>query len=354
MSVTLFDAVHTRLRHVIPRFGLSYQADLILNMYALVCGDALAIPAGAQRPEHCRLNRDGAAIQFSLALARRREPALQFLGEAAPPTANNQQRYVSAIHVLRKAAELLGVHIDVSRLCTLLAAVGPPLDQITPEDGPGVFWIGASFPPAARPALTVYINARPGSLDERWRRIERFATHLAGPPCSHIRACLSDCMTPLGMAITLTGNKPPAGRMYFGAYGLPFDYYRNVLAETGGRVMTSLFDSYTAAVLGDELAYPSRAAVCSFEFDSDSGVNAKFELCSHCAYRSDAEACARFLEWIEAQSLDREPYLDLVKAFGGCTTGQTPELHAYAGIGVRHGEPYSTFYLNPAPGLSRA
>ena len=108
-------------------------------------------------------------------------------------------------------------------------------------------------------------------------------------------------------------------------------------------------------MIGEDRQYPARSAVCSIDFEPGSTPNVKFEFCAHCAYSSEAEAAGRCLAWMGREGLDADLYRDTIHLLApGRPLNEVtpPQVHAYLGVGLRHGTAYSTFYLNPGPGLA--
>jgi hypothetical protein len=75
----------------------------------------------------------------------------------------------------------------------------------------------------------------------------------------------------------------------------------------------------------------------------------KLELCGHCAFDTDIQANKRCIDWLSEAGVYSAPYVQMVDHLsGGVLSGTEARLHAYLGIGARKGQPYSTFYFNPA------
>jgi hypothetical protein len=353
MPRTMFEGVQRQLLQLIPRFGLSDRRRLVLDAFGSICGESLLLPVGSQRPETCRLNRDGTAIQFSLALCRGRAATLQFLGEAGAPGLDVEGRATAGLATMNVLADAANAKAEMNEALGLLQRMAPRHCDTANGSESGVYWLGVSFPPAGPPALTIYVNARFGTESEQWSRGEVFASHFEGADSwNRIKAELCGRMTPLGMAVTVSAGQPATGRIYFGAYGLAFCYCHDALVKiTGDEPLGELFNYYIDKMIGGERAYPARSTVCSFEFEDGGRLNTKFELCAHCAYTNDTETAARCESWLRSEGLDAGLYLDMVRILGGGCGLRAPELHAYVGIGMRRGDPYSTFYLNPGPGL---
>lgn len=357
MAQTLFDAVRGRLLSLIPRFGLAKSAPEILEAYRLICGESLSLPVGNQRPEMCRINRDGTAIQFSLALSRSRPAPLQFLGEAGAPGLSYTKRISQNLEAIHGVAGLLGVRDELEAIYDLLQRMTPRDESALLEHGPGVYWIGVSFPVVGAPALTIYINSRLSSELGQWERASEFTQCFGGlDTWRHVEPELRGRMSPLGMAVTVSPGRRASGRVYFSAYGLAFDYYRGLLLKASdSEDCATLYDRYIEAMVREDRRYPARSAVWSIEFETGRSPNIKFELCAHCAFSSDAETATRCESWLVSQGLDTELYWDTIKlltASSRLSNTMPPELHAYTGVGQRHGESYATFYLNPGPFLA--
>ncbi|MGH9614954.1 MAG: hypothetical protein ACRD4P_17965 [Bryobacteraceae bacterium] len=357
MAQTLFDAVHGRLLSLIPRFGLEKSAPVILDAYNLICGESLSLPVGKQRPEMCRINRDGTAIQFSLALSHSRPAPLQFLGEAGAPGLSYTERISRSLEAIHEVAGLLGARDELEAISDLLHRMTPRDESALPEHGPGAYWIGVSFQVAGAPALTIYVNSRLSSELGQWERMNAFTHYFGGLDTWRlIEPELRGRMSPLGMAVTVSPGRPASGRVYFSAYGLGFDYYRGLLLKANdSEDRATLYDRYIDAMVGEDRRYPARSAVWSVEFETGRDSNIKFELCAHCAFSSDAEAATRCESWLVSQGFDAELYRDTAKlltASRRLSNTTPPELHAYTGVGQRRGESYSTVYLNPGPFLA--
>ncbi|HLH44510.1 MAG TPA: hypothetical protein VKV74_16075 [Bryobacteraceae bacterium] len=351
---TVFTAVRGKLLRLTERFGLSGRRGEILDTYDRICRESLSMAPGRQRPEGCRLNRDGTAIQFSLALQRGRAAALQFLGEAGSPSLNDAERAEVGVQTIADVSERLGLEPETKRVLDLMPQLAPRKGTRRSGSGPGVYWIGASFPPAGGPALTIYVNTRFGEDQHPWSCAQTAAEFCGqGDSWKRVKGALSPALTPLGTAFTISAHHPVSARTYFSGYGLRWRDYRDLFENISATAQAGdLIDRYTLATIGEERQYPLRSAVCSFQFEPGGAMNPKFELCAHCAYLNDAEAARRSQAWIESEGMDSGLYLDMVELLGAAPKASAPKLHAYVGVGVRGEEPYSTVYLNPGPGIS--
>lgn len=353
---TLFDVVQERLAELIPLFGYSHIAQRIQSAYALICRESLDIAPGAQRSEMCRLNRDGTAIQFSLALASGRIAPLQFLGEAGAPGSDDAARAVRSIETMEAVAALIGAVPEFSSVAGLLRQIAPDDPCSLLGRGSGVYWVGVSFSEALI-AMTVYINTRFGGDSEQWDRARVFASFFdvsahGGDAWSRIEGEVRGTMTPLGCAVNVSAGHVPSGRLYLSSYGVPFDFYVNTLPKVAGEpALRDTLDRYITSMIGVERHYPARSVACSFEFDGSARLNTKFEFCPHCAYANDAETAIRSAAWLERVGMDAELYRHTTAILGGALGRETPGLHSFVGVGMRRGEPYYTFYLNPGVGV---
>jgi hypothetical protein len=354
MPRTLFEGVRARLLRLVPRFGLSKRSGLILDSYDRICRESLWLTPGSQRPEGCRLNRDGTAIQFSLALSRGRAAALQFLGEAGAPALNDAARAAVGLRTISALSAMLDVETEAAELLNLLTEITPHHEDPLNGSGPGVYWIGVSFPQVGAPALTVYVNTRFGAEARAWERAQLAAAYAgADDSWDRVQAALRGKLAPLGVAFTVSAGRRTAVREYFSSYGLMWSDCRDTMVRASGQEQFGEFlDRYMRIMMAGELRHPLRSAVCSFQFEPDQTVNPKFEICAHCAYGSDGEAAARSRAWVESNGLDSGLYLDTIEMLGAGRRSSPPELHAYMGAGMSRAEPYSTFYLNPGAGVA--
>jgi hypothetical protein len=349
-SKSLFDAVGERLFRLVSRFGVDDEKDRILAAYRLICGESLAMDAHRRPPEFSRINADGTPIQLSLSFTPSGPSVLQFLGESGVPGSTNGERIALSRERIHAVAALLGAQGELEATADLMRRMAPERDPALLADRSGVYWIGVGFPRGHAPACTVYINSKWGGDADRWSRTSAFADWFgAGERWRSIEKQLRPRMTPLGAAITIAADRPVTGRVYATAYGLPFAYYRSRLTDLCADEAARFADT----MLGEDCRYPIRSTACSFEFGAAQGIiGAKFELCAHCAFASDAEAVAKCTAWLGEDRQSAALYADTVAVLIGdrpFKRSQRPELHSYVGIGARGGQMYSSIYLNPGP-----
>ncbi len=274
------------------------------------------------------------------------------MAEAGAPDLTTSKRIEISRERIRAIADLFDAASKLEALSDVLEYMAPEGDSALNANRSGVYWIGVSFPPASTPALTVYVNSKWGANKAQWERIGGFAAFFGvSEMWRSMEGRLRPRTAPLGTAITIAAGRPASGRVYASAYGLPLEYYCKLFAG----FHSDAVNEFAEAMLGEECQYPIRSAVCSFEFSAASAIaGAKFEICAHCAFASDAEAAAKYSGWLRTQRGDAILYLDTINILTrGVQLGSArlPGLHAYAGIGVSGGQTYSSIYLNPGPHL---
>ena len=219
------------------------------------------------------------------------------------------------------------------------------------SDHAGTIWISPSFSLHDKPKLTLYMNAKWGPANKRLDRLEKFARYLAAE--AHWRkfaALAKEEMEPLGVAVTLSGDSQPTGRIYMSTFGRRVDYFMNIARALTQCAFDTLFERYAAITLGEACKYPTQSAVCSIGVSSAADPDLKIELCGHCAFTSDLEARARCLDWLAHMKVNPTPYLDLLEILSEDQLSSTSSvMHAYAGLGVKRNQPYTTIYLKPNP-----
>jgi hypothetical protein len=348
-SLLLYDYVRSQLTTLIQRFGLEVSGADILRCYQTLCRESLAFPVDRKPPEFSRINEDGTPFQFALTLGLR-HPTLQFLGEAGVPGSSGVERMARN----RDCICALG---GVLRCAEAVAGVTQLLDEMAPSTHPdlladpaGAFWTGVGFARGERPQLKIYINARWGQRDGRWKRLHRFASHFGGAEerWQALDSSLVSDMEPLGMALTLAENAPPAGRIYLTAYGKPLPYFERLMQPVTDEAFHGAFRRYTEFILGEDRTYPTRSVVCSFGFGSRPKLDFKFELCGHCVFASDLEAAGRLWSWLDSAAIDRAPYVEFLSVLSECRLSAShAHLHSYTGIGVKDHAVYTSLYFKP-------
>ena len=348
---SLYDCVGARLDALIPSFGLLAERTTIKHAYRLMCREPLALSAGRRPLRLSRLNADGTPFQFGLTLGTSGSP-LQFVTETGTPLAGNVERAAAARRSIHQVAALTGTREGLSLVAELLSEFAPPEDPDLLADDAGALWIGAAFAPGRTPQLKVYVNAKWGRQEARWARLAAFADRVGAGHEWKSRRGLFDELEPLGISLTLAAGAAPAARIYLGGYGRSFSYYERLAAACSGPAFAQLLRRYGQTMLANDYRYPSRSAVWSLGTVAGSLVDCKLELCGHCAFDGDVRIRARSVEWLPQMNVSPELYLRVVDVLsGGAPSPVDARLHAYVGVGMNRGRPYSTFYFNPAAGL---
>lgn len=341
-------------------FGVSRRSETILASFDALCGESLQLDVGRRRPEFSRINADGTPFQFSLTLNGACTAPLQFLSEAGVPGCGIAERLSSSYRCLNELATICDLVDDVERLLPALRDLIPERDPHLVADHSGMFWFGLSFRDDPSPSLTVYINGRWGPKTAQWHRVDRFAALFSSAGHWHSLATLADpALTPLGMAITLRAGTPPTGRIYLQAFGVRLNAYRTLFLQSvpSSGLHAEQFDLFGRRVLGEDVIYPLRSAVFSFELPDTPASGAKFEVCAHCAFANDIEAGSRITGWLHEFGVDAHRYDQMVATLthgGSLSSLALPSLHAYVGLGARPSSGYASIYLNPGPALDCA
>ena len=347
---SLYDCVGARLNALIPSFGLLAERTTIKHAYRLACREALGLSTGRRPLRMSRLNADGTPFQFGLTLGTSGS-ALQFVTETGPPLAGPAERAASARRSIHRLAALAGTREGLSLVTELVSEFAPPEDPDLLAEGAGALWIGAAFAPGRSPRLKVYVNAKWGRQEARWARLAAFADRVGAAHDWKATRGLVDELEPLGISLTLAAGAAPAARIYLSGYGRSFSYYERLGTACGGPAFAQLLRRYGQTMLTGDYRYPSRSAVWSLGTVAGSLVDCKLELCGHCSFASDARIRARCLEWLPQMNVSPELYLKVVDVLsGGTPSAVDARLHAYVGVGMNRGQPYSTFYFNPAAG----
>jgi hypothetical protein len=301
-------------------------------------------------PRFSRINFDGIPLQYSLALGAF-EPVLQFISETRAPESSNIANLKLTKLRIQSLLDLLGIDNAAFPLTKLLDEILPEDDLDLLSDHAGTIWISPSFARHDKPKLTLYMNVKWGPVNKRLERLETFASYLAAEVhWEKFAALVKDEMEPLGVAITLSGDSQPSGRIYMSTFGKRVDYFMNIARALTQCGFDSLFERYAAITLGEACKYPTQSAVCSIGTGSAADPDLKIELCGHCAFASDLEARGKCLDWLADMKVDPAPYIDLLKILSEDQLSPTSSLvHAYAGVGVKRNQPYTTIYLKPNP-----
>jgi hypothetical protein len=352
----LADDCRRQLCRLIPLFGVGRQRDAVLDAFAALTGESLAIEPWQRSPVRSRINADGTPFQIALDLRAGAAPALQFLGEAGRPDACAGDRRTASLIALRTLGRLCHAGGEAEAITPLLdALVAGERGAVAPAS---LFWFALRFGAEVPPALTVYVNGAWGSVPEAWRRFDRLAQAMAAEHRWRALRPLVGPLSPLGLAVTIRAGAAPSARVYLRGYGLRALWYREAMAiASDSAVAGDAFDRCAATLLGDAWSHPTQSVV----FSADVGpavAGAKVEFCGHCAFDDDAVAGARVERWLRAAALDLESYVRVVDAITGgqpvAPIGRRAALHAFAGVGVRAAGPYASIYLNPGAVVGRA
>jgi len=327
---------------------LEGQLETIREIYALLCRRSLQIPAGT-RPLHAsRLNEDGTPFQLALAVAGS-TARLQFVSDVGPLSGTNAERAASVRRCLRRIAHALGTSAWTAHLLEVFDELAPLDDPDLLNDGAGPAWVGVSFAAKRPPSLKLYVNARWGREDARWARLTAFAESADVAREWRTARARAPELEPLGVSLTVAAEASPKHRIYLGDYGRRFGYYEELARAGGGSELAGLVRRYGRTLLADDYEHPTRSVVWSLGAEDGSFVDHKLELCAHCAFENDTQARGRSLAWLRAIGASAAPYLRTVDVLSGTSPPVARgRLHAYLGVGANRGQPYSTFYFNPA------
>ncbi len=347
-GLSFYDNVRRYLSTIIPWFSLEYARADVMRSYETLCRESLAFPLNKRPPFFSRINHDGTPFQFALSLGHR-NPALQFLSETAPPDMSSTQRIQLSRRRIHSLAAILGIREATSRLSTFLDRLAPVTNPELLADGAGAFWIGVAFAYGESPQLRLYINARWGCERDRWSRLDWLASQFGGfEEWQELRSGHLADLQPLGMALTLCGDRLAAGRIYLSAYGKRLSDYELLLKPFAHDSFNRAFQRFGKHILGEDRYYPTQSAVCSFGFAQRQTLDAKLELCGHCFFPDDLAAADRISKWLESLNVDPSPYVHTLAAIsGGCLSETSSDLHCYVGVGVKEQETYFSVYLKP-------
>jgi hypothetical protein len=329
-------------------FDLQDSRAEILQTYEAICAKALAFPLGSRLPDFSRINQDGTPLQFATHPGAPFR-SLQFLGEVGWPGASGGERLQAGRECVATLAGILDTDAAWAEAQKPLSFLAPDNDPDLLGDPAGVFWIGAAFAPARHPQLRIYVNGSWGRKNLRWTRLRRFASHFGAlETWMDIERLLAPEMKPLGSALTLANDGTVTGRIYVSAYGKTIDYYQALAQRVSGGAFADVLRQYGDCLLGQDRAYPTPNAVCSFGLGAGRDLDFKFELCVHCLFSSDVDASERLRRCFDSAGVDMADYLYMLEILSkdGQNHGAT-ELHTYAGVGVRNGERYFSVYLKP-------
>jgi hypothetical protein len=352
----LADDCRAQLCRLIPLFGVGRQRQAILDAFAALTDESLAIEPSERSPERSRINADGTPFQIALDLRDGTPPALQFLGEAGRQDASTADRRSASLSALRAMAGVCGVDGEAAAVEPLLDSLAAaPRHAAVPAS---LFWFALRFAPDRPPALTAYVNGAWGSDADRWRRLDQLAAAVDGADRWRRLRPIVAPLAPLGAALTLRAGVAPSARVYLRGYGRLAAWYRQAITVASeSAAAADVFDACASALLGDELTGPTQSAVFSADL-GPAAAGAKVEFCAHCAFDDDETAQQRIDGWLRGAGLDVASYTSVVEAITGgqpvAPRGRRAALHAFAGVGVRGSGPYASIYLNPGAIVGRA
>jgi hypothetical protein len=340
--------IGSQMAALIDRFNLDASRSQIMQTYAEICSDSLAFPRDSRPPNYSRINHDGTPIQYAVTIGSSHH-TLQFLSEAGCPGITGAARIRVNQECITNLAQRLHALEALSSVRRLLDALAPETDVDLLADPGGAYWIGTAFTAGNEPHLRIYINARWGKEQDRWKRLSQFAAHFdKSQQWQDVATMLAPTMQPLGTAITFHGDEFPSGRIYLSAYGKRMPFYEELASIYGGENFMRQLHKFGKCMLGDDYVYPTQTGVCSLGFSENTILDFKFELCAHCLFASDAEAVARLQCWLETADLDASDYWDMLDILSEGYLGEKAnDLHCYVGLGLRRGRPYGTIYLKP-------
>ncbi len=346
LTASWYDIVASQLQRLVPRFGIEQSSTEIYRAYDLICRQSLALPP--QTARYSRLNQDGTPLQFALVMGTETSP-LQFLSEVVPAGISPRDATKCLEDRVRALFELMQLSGELSSVIALLLRHSTvDLHALSPDHG-GVFWIGASFAANRQSAVKIYINGKNGGEEQQWARLEDFALHFGVRRLRNELGQLVGKMTPLGMAIVLTRDAEPNGRVYFSGYGNHVPYYENLVRHFVGASSTDAFRQYTALMLAEDYARPTHGVVFSAALGANGrGLsNVKVEFCAHCLFQSDVQARDRCRQWLMQRQLDSSLYHSVLDVVCPRASPVIVNSHVYLGLGWKEQEMYTTIYLKP-------
>jgi hypothetical protein len=346
---SLYDHVGLQIRDLASRFDLAAKQAQISQAYETLCKESLDMPSGRRPPEFSRINEDGTPFQYALTMAPGGPSPLQFLSEAGIPGSSMSDRVALSRRRINTLCSLLGLEGSRQQLCSLMDRFAPKTGFEMQTDDAGAFWIGIRFSPDAQAKLIVYVNGKWGSADGRWARANEFAACLGALEVWRgVESLFGEGMEPLGLALTVSQDRPITGRIYATSYGKSVAFYERVVRSLNQTGAGAVLGKFAEIMLGDERRYPVRSAVCSVGLNQQSEPDFKLELCGHCMFSSDVDAIARCHRWLDAAKADPSRYQDLLRVIAsGPFSSTRTHLHSYVGFGWKDHELYTSIYLKP-------
>jgi hypothetical protein len=344
-----FARVATQVDALAAAFGLDAEARALAHaVFGAVCGRALAFSLGEGPVGLSRLNEDGTPVQFATSVGAS-APAFRFVADPGPFDTRGEARMRGARHILREAAELIGVEAELASISPLLLELAPENAPALRDDPAGAYWIGAAFARGAVPRLRVYVNVGWGSAAAQRARLHRFAAHFDRTETwDKLATQIPPALTPLGLALTLAPGEEDRGAIYLRAYGLRLTDYVALASTASGPANAERIRAFGAALLGADAAHPTPSAVLSLAFGSGPGLPAELEFCAHCLYADDAAARAELERLFTSARVDATPYHTLARVLSPRHARPgPPRVHSFIGVDAKSAAPAYTVYMKP-------
>ena len=266
----LYRLVSDQITGLMPLFGVVAVADQVQKTLALIGSGALAPPDGQRIQRPSRLNADGTPFQFAMTLGA--DLPLQFLCEPASLDLCNVAR-LRIVHEQIDALFLLLGLANADLVHAWLDRMAPVEDPDLATDDAGPVWFGAAFARGAAPKLKIYVNAKWGPSADRWLRMGLLADHVdAAAAWRRLQAMLPATLRPLGVALNLSANAMPEGRLYFYGQDMTFADYRSLAAALGCDALGPHLLMLEAELLADDAPFATRSAVCPSAFTRTPGL----------------------------------------------------------------------------------
>lgn len=345
-----YDIVAAYIEALISKYGLEDASAQVYRAYELICRTSLNGDSAGSATRSSTLNHDGTPIQFALTLGLQAVP-LQFLSEVGDPRLSPSESNELVEDTIRNLSALLRLRGDSDSVFDVIhrASAASAFD-LAPDRG-RTFWVGAGFTTGEKSTVKIYINGKSGPEKERWLRLENF-TKCFGVHETYraVRQIVADKMAPLGMAISLSQNQNPTGRIYFSGYGNLVSYYEYLIRHLGGEQYTDSFRQFSKVMLEEDRDYPTQSAVFSVGIGPGPEwpmMDMKVEFCCHCLFQGDAQAKDRCLRWLTLRKIDAEAYTDMLDVVAGKMSSTRVNTHVFLGQGWKKGKEYTAIYLKP-------
>jgi hypothetical protein len=325
-------------------FGGEQTSVHLYQAYELICRDSLAPHPGTSATLSSTLNHKGTPVQIALALGRSEAP-LQFLGETRNPSQMQAPKLEFIGKRLRKLSAPLEPKGDLDSLAGLIhRSTGANVDNASSNLG-GTFWIGANYAKAGAAGIRIYINGKSGRENEQWSRVDDFTPYFGTlEKQQELRQIVTGKMTPLGMAISLTQDRDPTGRLYLSGYGNSVSYYEDLLRQCSGV-------QHVDVLPDDDRDCSTQSVVFAVGIGSgqDRRSDMKFEFCGHCLFQSDWESREHCMRWLALQKIDARAYIKLLEVIAGQVSPDEIRNHIYEGLGGKQSQAYNPIHVTHRP-----